>query len=66
MYKFTLFFNLCASWRWVVNATPRPLYPWERNTSHIVQEAWWAQEPVMERYGNLAPYRSSSPDSSSP
>jgi hypothetical protein len=24
------FFNLCARWRWVVNALPRPLYPRER------------------------------------
>ena len=26
-----LFFNLCARWRWVVNATPRPLYPQEKD-----------------------------------
>jgi hypothetical protein len=25
------FFNLCAGCRWVVNATPRPLYPRERD-----------------------------------
>jgi len=24
-----LFFNLCARWGWVVNTTPRPLYPRE-------------------------------------
>jgi len=26
---------------WVVNATPRPLYPQERNPVSIVQEAGW-------------------------
>jgi hypothetical protein len=26
-----LLFNLVARWGWVINATPRPLYPWERN-----------------------------------
>jgi len=24
-------FNLGARWGWVVNTTPRPLYPWERD-----------------------------------
>jgi hypothetical protein len=24
-----LFLNFGASWGWVVNATPRPLYPWK-------------------------------------
>jgi hypothetical protein len=28
------FFNLRARWRWVVNATPRPLYPRERPGIH--------------------------------
>ena len=31
---------------WVVNATPRPLYPWERNPVPIVLEAGWAPGPV--------------------
>jgi len=26
------FFHLYAVVRWVVNATPQPLYPWERET----------------------------------
>jgi hypothetical protein len=28
------FFNLEATWGWVVNATPRPLYPRERPGTH--------------------------------
>jgi hypothetical protein len=28
---------------WVVNAIPRPLYPWERDQVPIVQEAEWAE-----------------------
>jgi hypothetical protein len=38
---------------WVVNATPRPLYPLERSGT-IVQEAEWASEPVWTGAENLA------------
>jgi hypothetical protein len=31
---------------WVVNATPRPLYRWEREPLPIVWEAVWAPWPV--------------------
>jgi hypothetical protein len=31
-----LFFNLGAKWGWVVNATSRPLYPWERHPVPII------------------------------
>jgi hypothetical protein len=31
--------NLGARWGWVVNATPRPLYPRRRDPVPIVQEA---------------------------
>ena len=30
------FFNLGARWGWVVNATPRPLYPRERLGTHCI------------------------------
>jgi hypothetical protein len=30
------FFNLGARWRWVVNATPRPLYPRETDQVFIL------------------------------
>jgi len=32
--QFYSFFNLGAGWGWVVNATPRPLYPQERPGTH--------------------------------
>ena len=31
-----LLFNLGAIWEWVVNATPRPLYPHERPGTHCI------------------------------
>jgi hypothetical protein len=37
---------------WVVNATPRPLYPRERS---IVKENGWAPGPVWTGAENLAP-----------
>ena len=40
---------------WVVNATPRPLYPRERYRVPIVQEAGWAPGQVWTRAENLAP-----------
>ena len=39
----------------VVNATPRPLYPRERDSALIVQEAGWAPGPVWTGAENLAP-----------
>jgi len=33
-----LFLNLGTRWGWVVNSTPRPLYPLERDPIPIVQE----------------------------
>jgi hypothetical protein len=41
-----LILNLNASWRWVVNITPRPFYPLERITVPINQEAGWTPETV--------------------
>ena len=40
------FFYLRTRWRWVVNATPRPLYSQERYPVSFVQEAGWAPESV--------------------
>jgi hypothetical protein len=37
-----LFSDHGTGWGWVVNYTPRPLYPLERDTVPIVQEAGWA------------------------
>jgi len=39
------FFN-GGRWGWVVNATPRPLYPRERDPVPLVREAGWAPGPV--------------------
>ena len=47
-----LFFNLDARRRWVVNATPRPLYPWERDPV-----AGWATGLVLAGAENLDPHR---------
>jgi hypothetical protein len=30
------FFNLCARWQWVVNATTRPFYPRARSGTHCI------------------------------
>ena len=49
------FFNLGARWGWVVNATPRPLYPRERDPLPIVREAEWAPGLVWTGAENLAP-----------
>ena len=48
------FFNLGATWGWVVNATPRPLYRRERDPVPILQKAGWAMGPVWVGAKNLA------------
>jgi hypothetical protein len=54
-YSCTLFFfNLGARWVWVVNATPRPLYPMEIDPIPILQEAGaTASGPVWTGVGIL-------------
>jgi len=39
---------------WVVNATPRPLYPRESDPVRTVQEAGWAPGPVWTGAENIA------------
>ena len=39
----------------MVNATPRPFFPLERDPVHNVQEAGWALVPVWTGAENLAP-----------
>jgi hypothetical protein len=48
------FFNLGARWGWVVNATPRPLYPLGRDPVPIVEEVWWLPGSVWTDSENLA------------
>jgi len=40
---------------WVVNATPRPLYPRKRDAVPTIQEAEWAPGPFSTSVKNLAP-----------
>jgi len=46
---------------WVVNATPRPLYPRETDPVPIVQEAGWVPGPVWTGAESLAPHRGFDP-----
>ena len=46
----------------VVNATPRPLYPRERDAVPIVQEAGWVPGPVWMGAESLAAKEIRSPD----
>jgi hypothetical protein len=45
-----------------VNATPRPLYPREKDPVPIVQGAGWATGPIWTGMENLAPTRIRYPD----
>ena len=47
---------------WVVNATSRPLYPWERDPVPIVPVAGLDPGPVWTGAENLAPTGIRSPD----
>ena len=53
------FFNLGARWGWVVNATPRPLYPLYTTLGGPPGPVWTVAE-------NLAPQQDSIPGPSSP
>ena len=54
--------NISDRWGWVVDPTPRPLYPRERDPVSIVQEAGWALGLVWKGAGNLASSGIGSPD----
>jgi hypothetical protein len=56
------FFNLSARQGQVVNATPWPLYPHEKNLVSFVQEARWSPELIWTGVENLTPTRFRSPD----
>jgi hypothetical protein len=47
---------------WVVKATPRPLYPRQREPVPILYEVRWAPGPVWTGGENLAPTGIQSPD----
>jgi hypothetical protein len=46
---------------WVVNATPRPLYPRERDPVPFVQEMGWGPGPAWSGAENLTPTMSFDP-----
>jgi hypothetical protein len=46
----------------VVNATPRPLYPREKDPVPIVQKAGWVSGPVWKGPENLFPSEFRTPD----
>jgi len=49
---------------WVVNATPRPLYPRERPGTHCI-EGWVGPKAGLDGWGKSRPYRDSVPGPSS-
>ena len=65
LYSYS-FFNLGARRGWVVNATPRLLYPLERDPVPSVQEAGWYSGPVWTGAENLASMEIRSPDRPAP
>jgi hypothetical protein len=61
------FFSLGARWEWLVNATPRPLYPRERSVTRCVG-GWLCPRSVLDGCGKSRPpppNRDSIPGSSS-
>jgi len=56
--------NLGTRWEWVVNATPRPLYPRERPGTHCTG-GWVCLRAGLDGYGKSRPHRDSIPGTSS-
>jgi hypothetical protein len=50
------FFNLGAVLGWVVNATPRPLYPRERPGTHFIG-GWVGPRAGLDGCGKSRPHR---------
>jgi hypothetical protein len=59
------FFNLGARWWWVVNATPRPLYPRERPGTLCIG-GWVSLRAGLNGCGKCRPHRYSIPGPSNP
>jgi hypothetical protein len=53
-----LLFNLGAGWEWVVNATPRSLYPRERPGTHCTG-GWVSPRPGLHGRGKPRSHRDS-------
>ena len=65
MYSSTLSLTSALDWRWVVSATPRPLYPRQRPGTHIIG-AWMGPRAGLDGGENLPTHRDSIPEPSSP
>ena len=48
-----IFCNPGSRWRWVVNSTPPPLYPLERDPVSTVQETGWTSGPAWTSAENF-------------
>jgi len=59
------FLNFGARWRWVVNATPRPLYSRERPGTYCIG-GWVGPRAGVDGYGKSRPHRNSIPGPPSP
>ena len=59
--EYRLFFNLGAKWGWVVNATPRPLYPRDRPGTHCIG-GWVGPRAGLDGCGKSRPHRIRSAD----
>jgi hypothetical protein len=62
MYSSILSLTSALDKGWVVNVTPRPLYPPGKDSIPNVYEAGWAPAPVWTGEENLAPIGIRSPD----
>ena len=58
-------FNLGARWGWVVNVTPRPLYPGERYGTHCTG-GWVGPRAGLDGCGKSCPHWDSIPGPFSP
>ena len=52
--------------KWVVNVTPKSLYPRARDTATTVQEAGWTSGAGLYGWGKPRPYLDSIPEPSHP
>ena len=64
-YSSTLFSTSALDGGWVVNATPRPLYPRERPGTHCIGD-WVGLRAGLDGCGRSHPHRDSIPRPSSP
>jgi len=54
-----------SRWGWVVKATARPLYLWERRGTYCIGD-WVGARADLDRFGKPHPHRDSIPGPSNP